>query len=236
VVTELETLQAEAANPASIRAEPGFTTWKAKVDAALVRAHGPDHLSVKAFRDIRYNPGVYVSGSGDEPFIRAHRTGVQQAVGLIEAAIYELKLHIADDTEPVDVRAYDPDLWDHVKKLVEDEEWGKVASQTAIFVEDRVRAWAGHPKGKDDSELVGKGLHARVFADDSEYRLGRTRSEWEGWRALGMGFAQAAGNVDRHRIQQRDDARRYAIGVLGLGSLLLTQLRYEHGDHLHLDG
>ena len=45
-----------------------------------------------------------------------------------------------------------------------------------------------------------------------------------------MGFAQALGNVDRHRIQSRDDAQRYAIGVLGLGSLLLTQLRHEHGD------
>lgn len=45
-----------------------------------------------------------------------------------------------------------------------------------------------------------------------------------------MGFAQALGNVDRHRIQKRDDARRYAIGVLGVGSLLLTQLRYEHSE------
>ena len=43
-----------------------------------------------------------------------------------------------------------------------------------------------------------------------------------------MGFAQAIGNVDRHRIQSRSDAKKYAIGVLGLGSLLLTQLRYEH--------
>ena len=48
---------------------------------------------------------------------------------------------------------------------------------------------------------------------------------------LGMGFAQALSNVDRHHIQDRDDARRYAIGVLGLGSLLLTQLRHEHADH-----
>ena len=48
-----------------------------------------------------------------------------------------------------------------------------------------------------------------------------------------MGFAQALGNVDRHRIQSREDAQRYAIGVLGLGSLLLTQLRHEHGDLLH---
>lgn len=31
-------------------------------------------------------------------------------------------------------------------------------------------------------------------------------------------------------ILPHEPAQRYAIGVLGLGSLLLTQLRYEHGD------
>lgn len=64
---------------------------------------------------------------------------------------------------------------------------------------------------------------------------GKEPSEWEGWRALGMGFVQALGNVDRHNIQKRDDAKRYAFGVLGIGSLILTQLRYQHGDDLHID-
>ena len=36
---------------------------------------------------------------------------------------------------------------------------------------------------------------------------------------LGMGFAQALSNVDRHNIQRRIDAKRYAFGVLGVGSL-----------------
>jgi hypothetical protein len=45
-----------------------------------------------------------------------------------------------------------------------------------------------------------------------------------------MGFAMALRNVDTHRIQRRDDDKRYALGVLGTGSLLLTQLRYEHGN------
>ncbi|NJC63423.1 hypothetical protein HC028_02695 [Planosporangium flavigriseum] len=205
------------------------------MEAVLTRSLGPTHTIIERFRDISYHLGVYFGGQDPDPDRESYIAGVQQAVGFIDAAIYELKLLVADDSEPVDVRAYDPDLWEHVKGLVEDEQWGQIASQTAIFVEDRVRAWAGHPKSKDDGELVGKGLYARVFADDSEYRLGRTRGEWEGWRGLAMGFAQALSNVDRHRIQRRDDARRYAIGVLGLGSLLLTQLRYEHDDHLHKD-
>jgi hypothetical protein len=75
----------------------------------------------------------------------------------------------------------------------------------------------------------------RLRANDGQYRLGRESGEWEGWRGLGMGFAQALGNVDRHNIQRRDDAKRYAFGVLGLGSLILTQLRYQHGDDLDLE-
>lgn len=74
------------------------------------------------------------------------------------------------------------------------------------------------------------GLMARIFADDSDWRIGRRAGERDGWRALGIGFTQALSNVDRHRIQVRDDARRYAIGVLGLSSLLLTQMRHKHGD------
>jgi len=47
--------------------------------------------------------------------------------------------------------------------------------------------------------------------------------------SLGIGFAQAVGKVDRHRLQNRDYAKRYAIGVLGTDSLL-TQLRHQHPD------
>jgi len=164
----------------------------------------------------------------------ARRAGIRKACGLIDAAIYDLEL-IQGSDEPVDQRAFDPDLWEYVKGIVEDEDWGKVASQVAIFVEDRVRVWAGQPKDRNGNDLVGKGLYGAAFANDSEFRLGQRQGEWEGWRMLGMGFAQAISNVDRHRIQERDDARRYALGVLGLGSLLLTQLRHEHSGHLYGD-
>jgi hypothetical protein len=45
-----------------------------------------------------------------------------------------------------------------------------------------------------------------------------------------MGFALALRNVDTHRIQQRDDHKRHAMGVVGTASLLLTQLRHQHGN------
>lgn len=40
----------------------------------------------------------------------------------------------------------------------------------------------------------------------------------------------AIGNVTRHSIEKRDDAKQYALGVLGMASLLLTQIRFEHPD------
>jgi len=69
-----------------------------------------------------------------------------------------------------------------------------------------------------------------VLGENGVFPLGRTQGEAQGWHRLGMGFAMALRNVDTQRIQTRDDDKRYALGVLGAGSLLLTQLRYEHGN------
>lgn len=134
---------------------------------------------------------------------------------MIAAAVHQLQLK-SETAEPVDEHSFDPELWTFVRDLVEEEDWGKVASQTAIFVESHVRDLAGDPKDNRGDSLVWKGLYAAVFADESDWRLGARAGEREGWWFLGMGFAQALSNVDRHKIQRRDDGRRYAIGVLGL--------------------
>ena len=121
---------------------------------------------------------------------------------------------------------FDPELWQHVRYLLQDEKWDQVASQTAIFVESNFRRWTALPTSTFGKDLMAAALRRGAGA----FPLGRTAGEQEGWLALGIGFTAALGNADRHRIQQRDDARRHAVGVLGVGSLLLTQLRYEHGN------
>jgi hypothetical protein len=147
--------------------------------------------------------------------------------GVLRAAIFTLET-VTSDESPLDEASIDPGLWEHVHPLVTAQRWTTLAATTA-YVEDKVRIWAGDPRAaKDGATLVGKGLYAIAFGDAGSLRLGRQAAEHEGWRALGMGLAQAVGNVDRHRIQDRADLRRYALGVLGLGSLLLTQMRYEH--------
>jgi hypothetical protein len=232
-IEELTKLKAEAEASDGFVRQPGeFESWKGRVRGVFVRALGADNNLVERFDKVRYSLGFWSDRTPQSSFDGAHRRGIERAFGLVDAAVYELGLTGGD--EPVDEHAYDPELWAHVKTLVDDEQWGMVASQTAIFVENQIRGWAGNPQGRDGN-LVGKALYTDVFGDASDYRLGRQASEREGWRALGVGFAQALSNVDRHRIQRRDDAKRYALGVLGLGSLLLTQLRHEHGDILKTD-
>jgi len=221
-ISELQALRDEAlASPTTLQREGRNAAWRGKVESVLTRSLGAEHHLTQRFRKVRYGLSVWTDSTPDSAWTQAFVGGVQTACGHVDAAIYELQT-LLDDDAPVDDRAFDPELWDHVKGIVADEDWGKVAALVATFVEDRVRVWAGHPKDRNGEDLYGKGLCAAVFADDSEYRLGKRKGEWEGWRMLGVGFAQAIGNVDRHHVQDRTDARRYALGVLGLGSLLLT--------------
>jgi hypothetical protein len=176
---------------------------------------------------------MVTSATSDSAFEGAFRRGLKNACGLIDAAIFELE-DAGTSNDSVDETAFDPDLWSHVQTHIQNEDWQTVASQTAIFVEDCVRKWCGDPKGNGGQTLVGKSLYAKIFADAGQYRLGKESGEWEGWRGLTIGFAQALSNVDRHNIQRRGDAKRYAFGVLGVGSLILTQLRHQHGEDLDL--
>lgn len=228
-IESLEALKLEALTAEVLEGGEHFTAWQGKVRGVLTTALGKDDHLVERFDDVRYSLTIWTTSTPDHYFDEARHGGIRNACGVMDAALYQLRLRVEDD-EPVDLRSFDPELWEHVKQLVADQDWGKVASQTAIFVEDRIRTWAGDPKSNKSESLVGKELMGRVFNEESDWRLGSRTGEREGWRALATGFAQALSNVDRHKIQRRQDAQRYAIGVLGLGSLILTQLRHEHAE------
>ena len=233
-IDNLKQLKAEVQQGEVQRRSGEFSSWKARVRSVLTRSLGKDHHILADFESVKYTLGMFTSNTPDSAFDGAFKRGLQNACGIIDAAIFELEDAGTSD-DAVDETAFDPDLWAHVQSHIQNEDWQTVASQTAIFVEDRVRQWCGEPRDNSGRTLVGKGLFAKVFANDGQYRLGKEVGEWEGWRGLGMGFAQALGNVDRHNIQKRNDAKRYAFGVLGLGSLILTQLRYQHGEDLSIE-
>jgi hypothetical protein len=202
---------------------PEFREWHQKTERTLKRIFGPDHDFVGQFRDISF----LSRSMSDDPSAerRAFGSGRTGAVALLKGAIYELEV-LFEPTQFASAASVDLELWEHVRRLVESEQWAQVASQTAIFVESKSRQWAGLPGSK-----FGKDLMVAVLKPGAGlFPLGRTPGEHEGWLALGIGITLAVGNADRHRIQQRDDAKRYAMGVLGAGSLLLTQLRHQHAN------
>ncbi|MDF2093614.1 TIGR02391 family protein [Knoellia sp. 3-2P3] len=223
-IQKLQELKDEASNPSGMYADDFGEGWKSRVRGVVARSLGAGHHLVKKLDDNSYSLGFFSSSTPDSAFRDAFTSGVRRACAYIDAAVYELELMQGED-DPVDERAFDAELWDHVRGLVETDDWDKIPSTVCTFVEDKVRTWADM-----GTDTYGKGLYGAAMGDAGELRMGKGKGEWEGWRALGIGYAQAIGNVDRHRLQRRSDARRYAIGVLGLGSLLLTQLRYEHQD------
>lgn len=205
-------------------------TWIYSVRSVLSRALGSDSHLVAAFDQVRFYTGpAPVSAYTDRAELEqkraeAYQRGVNNVRAIIDAALFELQSGGGDATKPSGSNI-DAQLWEHVRKLVESADWPNLPAAVAIFVETKIRAW-----GEFGRDTYGKVLYQKAFADDGELRLGGARSEWEGWRALATGLATAVGNSDRHHVQQRDDMERYAMGVLGLGSLILTQLRYQHAD------
>ena len=162
-IQALEELKEEASGAGVTSGGEHFVAWQGKARGVLVAALGKDDHLVDRFDNISYSLGFWSSSTPASAFHDKRRSGIRNACGVIDAALYQLRLQI-DDDEPVDLRSFDPELWANVKQLVEDEDWSKVASQTAIFVEDRIRSWAGDPQGTKSEPLVGKGLMASVFS------------------------------------------------------------------------
>lgn len=226
---ELRTLVEEAGISDIRRPGPANERWKAKAEAVMSAALGSDSATLAKFRDLRYTVGIWTGAPGEDARDAHFFAGrVQEAAALLEAAIYEIELTGAE--EALAGVNYDVGLWQHVRHSVEEERWEQVASQCAIYVEDKIRRWAGRPVDSKGQTLVGQGLFAHTLADAGPLALGSQASERQGWRSLGLGLVGAIGNVDRHHVQERPDARQYAVGVLGLASLLLTQLKREHPD------
>ena len=80
------------------------------------------------------------------------------------------------------------------------------------------------------NNLVGVDLMRDAFKVGGPLALsvGEVASETEGGHLLARGLTQAVRNVAGHRIEERPDAKTYAMGVLGTILLLMTQVRLEH--------
>jgi Protein of unknown function (Hypoth_ymh) len=201
-----------------------FASWNQRTRSVLVRAMGETHAITQSFITIRWNPTGLLT---DRSFDYAFRAGQEKARGLLDAAMYEL-VSLGVTSHAMTEEGIDLELWEHVRNVFETDEWGKVARESLIFTEDWIRSRAGRPHSE-----FGEKLMVAVFGDDGDYRLGMTDPERQGWQLLAMGVSKALRNADTHRIQKRADLKLYAVGVMGMCSLLLTQIRYEHANRLH---
>lgn len=230
-IKELELLKEEAQHLNVVPESGSLSTWDGKVRAVLSRYFGDQDYLVTQQESVRYYPAWVVAGD-DSANINARQSGIEECCSIIDTAIYRIRLELDDDDSVVTPTDYDPELWKHIKTLVQREEWDKIPAQVSIFVESKIREWAGTPRGNNGQLLIGKSLMADVFGNNGRLRLGSQSNETEGWRSLAIGFTQAISNAVRHRVSERDDARRYAVGVLGLASLLFTEVRHEYGNTL----
>ena len=227
-IAQLQALRDEAHEQPVQVPGPAHTAWKAKTDALMERSLGSGSATLTSFRDLNYTIGVWTGSPGEDlRDAQYFAAKTLEAAALIDAAIFELELTV--DSEATDSAVFDPELWQHVRHSVEEERWEQVASAATIFLEDRVRRWTANPTDSQGKKLHSSALFANAFKGDGPLALGTQKNETDSWLKLCLGVVGALGNVDRHGIQDRTDSRLYAYGVLGVVSLILTQVRFQHG-------
>lgn len=235
-VAALQALRVEAKEVEFHFTPSDRTAWLRKCEGVFEGVFGFPNKYTEQIVKIKYSPSLWSDSKPQRVFVDAARTGVLRAAGIVEAAIHYLELTLPSADGPGARRSndeglqYDPGLWKHVESSVEKEEWSAVAMLVAQYVEHHVREWSGIDLDSNGQPVVGKNLAVQAFSHEGALSLGRVRAEIEGWRNLASGFMMALSNVDRHRIQDREDLKRYALGVLGTGSLILTQIQYQHPD------
>jgi hypothetical protein len=215
---------------------PGLSVWRHKLYALIGEILDPEHALAIRLSGVRLNTAASSSVRrwGGEP-VRSARNFLtdedfnkakQDAAEIIEALRWELGRYVPA-TDPFTDATVDPELWEHVRGLIEAKDWEKVARETAVFVEDKLRNWASVPQSVTGSVNVFK---AAIGSSGFALPQAGPPSEQQGWQQLATGFALALRNPSGHQVRLRKDAERYALGVLGMGSLLLTEVRHEHGD------
>ncbi len=211
--TELDQLEVELQRWNVAPSPPGLSLWRDKLYTLIGDILTPNDALAIRLSGLQWTPGLAT-------FQQAQRS----AAGIIEKLRWELGRR-APTTDPFVAATIDPELWEHVRGLVEAKDWEKVVREAAVFVEDRLRTWAAVPASVTGSVNVFKAAIGRFPLPKAG-----PGPEKEGWQLLATGFALALRNPSGHRVSKRSDAERYALGVLGTASLLLTEIRHEYGD------
>jgi hypothetical protein len=213
---------------------PGIDHWRDRLNVVMSEIPRPaDSLDIR-LAHLQWSTGQRVSVFDLVGGIRGYDAADLEKFKKSKAGAAEiirtLRWHLdrtAPETAPFSDATVDPELWEHVRGVVEGGEWEKVAREAAVFVETKLREWALVSPSVTGSVNVFK---TAIKAGTFELGHAGQPSEVDGWRQLATGFALALRNPTGHQVKNRPDAKRYALAVLGTASLLLTELRYEYGD------
>jgi hypothetical protein len=236
--TDLDELEREL-QQMSGPGEQGLELWRHKLTTLIEEILQPYSAVSIRFANLSWDAGArsprrQLESGGpvsmwSGPDVAAFQQAKQTAGEIIQSLRWELD-RLPSVTHPLSEATIDPELWDHVRVVVEAGDWDKVGREAAVFVESKLRDWADLPssvKGSADVFKAALGTGKFVLG-------GQQPSENQGWQQLGTGFAMALRNRSGHRVETRGDAKRYALGVLGTASLLLTELRHDYGDPPHV--
>lgn len=139
-----------------------------------------------------------------EPIAARFRSAEQEAGEVIGALRWDLG-RLAPTTEPFSEATIDTELWEHVRGLIEANDWEKVARESAVFVESKRRDWASLSAVPGSIEVFKQALASGKFT------LGGTAGETQGWQQLAGGFSRALRNRTGHRVETRGDAKRCSV-------------------------
>jgi hypothetical protein len=234
-LTELDELETEL-QQWSMPSPLGFELWRQKLVTLIGEIRNPNDSLAIRFSGLQWTSSASATrrrldhadaqrmwSAGD---IERFRQAQDSARQIIASLRWDLGRR-APGTDPFTESSIDPELWEHVRGLVEAGDWEKVSREAAVFVEDKLRMCAAVPPSVTGSVNVFK---AAVGSSGFLLPKSGPPSEQDGWRLLATGFALALRNPSGHQIRNRPDAKRYALGVLGTASLLLTEIRHEYRD------
>jgi hypothetical protein len=211
---QLEAAQAVAADPFQLDA------WREKTSTVLRITMGENHEQTSRFESINYKSRMPTNNPPYEVTVR--QRGVDRARAVLEAAMFEVE---NDAPEVPPATEADEELWGAVGYLADAEQWGHLVSTAVVFFEHWTRTRAGF-----SNSLIGVDLMTAAYKPGGplELAIEENPSEGEGWLLFAKGLTMAVRNVAGHRIEDRDDAQKYALGVVGAISLIMTQVRLEH--------
>lgn len=100
-IQALEELHAEATDPNVLKGGQGLTSWRNKTRGVIKMAVPDSTDLLEQFDRVRYTLTMASAYTPQSDYDMARHMGVDHACGIIDAALYRLRLHLEDESPRV---------------------------------------------------------------------------------------------------------------------------------------